>query len=124
VFAPAAAAGSGVAGSEGEDSMSAALHKVVHEVLGDELTLTEAKQMLAEVDATNNGKISLSEVSMGGTRDGAGDRGGEAGDRRQSQQETAVGVGVWVSLEQRLLSGWGGSAQHYSTPQATSHSAQ
>jgi hypothetical protein len=49
--------------------MSAALHKVVHEVLGDDLTLAEAKQMLAEVDARNDGKLSLSEVRTG-------DRGG------------------------------------------------
>lgn len=41
--------------------MSAALHKVVHEVLGDELTLSEAKQMLHEVNQTTD-KISLSEV--------------------------------------------------------------
>jgi hypothetical protein len=45
--------------------MSAALHKVVHEVLGDDLTLSEAKQMLAEVDARNAGKLSLSEVRPG-----------------------------------------------------------
>lgn len=57
-----AAAAASSAGVEGEESMSAALHKVVHEVLGDELTLTEAKQMLAEVDARNAGKLSLSEV--------------------------------------------------------------
>jgi hypothetical protein len=57
---PAAAAGTGV----GEDSMSAALHKVVHEVLGDELTLGEAQSMLAEVDQRNTGKISLNEVSV------------------------------------------------------------
>lgn len=71
--AAAAAAASGVAGAEGEDSMSAALHKVVHEVLGDELTLTEAKQMLAEVDASHNGKISLSEVRR---EERTADRGG------------------------------------------------
>jgi hypothetical protein len=45
--------------------MSAALHKVVHEVLGDELTLGEAQQMLAEVDQRNTGKISLNEVRGG-----------------------------------------------------------
>jgi len=53
-----------VAGGQAEESMSAALHKVVHEVLGDDLTLSEAQQMLAEVDAKNDGKISLSEVSL------------------------------------------------------------
>lgn len=42
--------------------MSAALHKVVHEVLGDDLSLAEAKQMLAEVDQKASGKISLTEV--------------------------------------------------------------
>lgn len=55
----AAAAASGDA--DAEESMSAALHKVVHEVLGDELTLGEAKQMLHEVNQTTD-KISLSEV--------------------------------------------------------------
>jgi hypothetical protein len=55
----AAAAASGDA--DAEESMSAALHKVVHEVLGDELTLSEAKQMLREVNQTTD-KISLSEV--------------------------------------------------------------
>lgn len=59
--------------------MSAALHKVVHEVLGDELTLTEAKQMLAEVDASQNGKISLSEVRREG----------------RSGQLTGLGEGGW-----------------------------
>lgn len=62
VVCHAAAAGSG-AGAEGDGTVSAALHKVVHEVLGDDLTLAEAKQMLAEVDARNAGKLSLSEVS-------------------------------------------------------------
>jgi hypothetical protein len=47
--------------------MSAALHKVVHEVLGDELTLSEAKQMLHEVNQTTD-KISLSEVRLQGHR--------------------------------------------------------
>lgn len=63
----AAAGGAGegpVAGVAADESMSAALHKVVHEVLGDDLTLNEAQQMLAEVDAKNDGKISLAEVSL------------------------------------------------------------
>lgn len=59
----AAAAGTG-SGAEGDETMSAALHKVVHEVLGDDLTLAEAKQMLAEVDARNAGKLSLSEFTV------------------------------------------------------------
>jgi hypothetical protein len=64
VLPHAAAAGTG-SGAEGDETMSAALHKVVHEVLGDDLTLAEAKQMLAEVDARNAGKLSLSEVRTG-----------------------------------------------------------
>jgi hypothetical protein len=66
--AGAAAAGGGAALSSIESdapgaSMSAALHEVVHEVLGDGLTLAEAQQMLNEVDDTQQGKISLAEVS-------------------------------------------------------------
>lgn len=61
-----AAAGTGAGVSADEETVSAALHKVVHEVLGDDLTLNEAKQMLSEVDASKNGKISLQEVRTTG----------------------------------------------------------
>lgn len=60
--AAAVAAQRGPSEAEAEQSMSAALHEVVHEVLGDGLTLDEAQQMLNEVDKKHQGKISLAEV--------------------------------------------------------------
>jgi hypothetical protein len=61
---PAAAGGSGQGASAGqpEESVSAALHQVVHEALGERLTLAEAQQMLNEVDEKHQGRISLQEV--------------------------------------------------------------
>ncbi|KAF8071086.1 CPK12 [Scenedesmus sp. PABB004] len=55
--------GGGAADALAGDEVATVMHEVVHEVLGSELTLAEAAEMLDEVDEKHVGKINLQEFT-------------------------------------------------------------